>query len=294
FYLLFAPPSVLLGVALAYALTGTRLRRPGVALVLVGLVVAVGGVAFDLGLHPQFYTYGHVFGGVLGPIYDEELAVRPGLFAFRALTLLWAAFLVLFGRWTRLRGAPGAERRGVVRAGAAVAVVIALAYAFRVPLGMNTSAAQLARALPGRYDGGAFVIHYDPAAITEADLAWVADEHRFRYVQLRQKLGVEVEGPIHTYLYPDPGVRGRLTGSRETGVTPVWLATPQVHLLQDRFTAEHFGHELAHVFSRAFGAPPLRASPAVGLVEGLAVAVEPPDGLPSPAQQVAASLRLEE
>ncbi|MDX1420231.1 MAG: hypothetical protein R3181_09710 [Rubricoccaceae bacterium] len=295
-YGLFAPPSVALGVGLAYALTGTRLRRPGLVLGALGVVVALGGVGFDLGLHPQFYTYSHVFGGVLGPIYDEELALRPGLVAFRALTLLWAAFVVLLGRWLRLRtGAHvGEERRRVVRAGAAVAVALALAYALRVPLGLNTSAAQLERALPGRYDGGTFVVHYDPGALSEADLAWVADEHRYRFRQLRDRLGVAPEAPVHTYLYPEPGVRGQLTGSRVTGVTPVWLATPQLHILQDRFSAEHFGHELAHVFSRAFAPWPLRASPAVGLVEGLAVAVEPPDGLPSAAQQVAASLRLEE
>jgi hypothetical protein len=296
-YLLFAPPSAMLGVALAYALTGARVWRPGAVLAFAGLLVAVGGVAFDLGLHPQFYTYDHVFGGVLGPIYDEELAVRPGLFSFRALTLLWAAGLIASGRWLRLRRADqadGAERRRVVVAGAAVLVALALGYAFRVPLGINTSVAQLERALPGRYDGGAFVVHYDPAALTAADLGWIADEHRYRAAQLRARLGADVGGVLHTYLYPDPETRGRLTGSRETGVTPVWLATPQVHLLQDRFSPEHFGHELAHVVSRAFAARPLRSSPAVGLVEGLAVAVEPPDGLPGPAEQVAASLRLEE
>lgn len=298
FYLLFALPSVGLGVSLAYALAGTGLRRPGLALTALGLLAAVGGVAFDLGLYPQFYTYSHVFGGVLGPIYDEELAVRPGLFSFRALTLGWAAFFFLLGRWLRLHGASGGletERRRIVRAGAAVAVGIALAYTLRVPLGLNTSAAALDQSLGARYEDevGAFVVHYDPTVVTEADLGWIVDEHRYRAARLRAQLGVDVRGTLHTYLYPGPATRGRLTGSRETGVTPVWLPTPQVHLLQDRFSAEHFGHELAHVFSRAFGAPPLRASPAVGLVEGLAVAVEPPDGLPDAAQQVAASLRLD-
>ena len=50
------------------------------------------------------------------------------------------------------------------------------------------------------------------------------------------------------------------------------------------------GHEMAHVVAREFGMPVLRASPAVGLVEGLAVAVEPPDGLPAPEALVAAAL----
>ncbi|NNF59542.1 MAG: hypothetical protein HKN04_15000 [Rhodothermaceae bacterium] len=296
FYLLFAVPSVVLGVALAYALTGLRLRWPRAAFVALGLGIAAGGVLLDLGFHPQFYTYNHVFGGVLGPIYDEELAVRPGLFAFRALTGLWAIGLVSFGRWLRLRSVEraGAERRRTVQAGALIAGLIAAAYAFAPALGIVTTPAQLDAALPGRLDLEHFVLHYQPGSLTEAELAWIADEHRYRYEQLRRQLGVEVEAPIHTYLYPDPETRARLTGSRETSVTPVWLATPQLHMLADRFTAEHFGHELAHVFSREFGAPLLRASPAVGLVEGLAVAMQPPDGLPTATQQVAASLRLEE
>jgi hypothetical protein len=46
------------------------------------------------------------------------------------------------------------------------------------------------------------------------------------------------------------------------------------------------------VFAREFGAPVIRASPAVGLVEGLAVALEPPAGYPAPAEQVAAARAL--
>jgi hypothetical protein len=79
-----------------------------------------------------------------------------------------------------------------------------------------------------------------------------------------------------------------MTGARYTSVAPVWLRRPQVHVLLDSY-ARVFPHELAHVFSREFGLPVLRASLAVGLVEGLAVALEPPDGLPSPHEQVAAA-----
>ena len=70
-------------------------------------------------------------------------------------------------------------------------------------------------------------------------------------------------------------------------MTPVWLSTPQVHVLAGQFE-EIFPHELVHAFSRSFGMPILNASPAVGLVEGLAVAFEPPDGGPDASEQVAA------
>ena len=289
-FLLFTVPSVLLAVALAYALTGTSVRLLRLWFGLLGLLMVTAPVAFDLLFHPQLYTYNHVFGGVLGPIYDEELAVRSGLFAFRGLTLLWAAWLIVLGRWFRIRNGVGEERLLLVRAGALIAAVIALVYAFAVPLGINTSAQQIARTLGAELDLGAFVIHYQPGSLTEAELAWIEDEHRYRYEQLREQLGVEVDEPIHVYLYPDPETRAALIGSRTTSVTPVWLSTPQIHMLAEHFSAEHFGHELAHVFAREFGMPVIRASTAVGLVEGLAVAVEPPDGLPQARYQVAATL----
>ncbi len=291
-FLLFVVPSVIFAVAVGFALTGGSIRTPRLWFCAIGLLIATIPVAVDLLFHPQLYTYNHVFGGVLGPIYDEELAIRSGLFAFRGLTLLWAVWFIGLGRWLRCRNTASGQRTRLVRSGAALAVVIALIYAFAVPLGINTSAGQLERVLSEQRDLGQFVIHYQPGSFTEDELAWIEDEHRYRYARLREQLGVDVNDTIHTYLYPDPETRAALIGSRTTSVTPVWLGTPQIHMLAERFSAEHFGHELAHVFAREFGMPVIRASTAVGLVEGLAVAVEPPDGLPAPRYQVAATLGM--
>ncbi len=291
-FILYTIPSVVLAVSLAYALTGATKRWRRVWFVIAGSLIATIPVAFDLLLHPQLYTYNHVFGGILGPIYDEELAVRPGLFVFRGLTILWAIWLMMLGLWLRRkdgRGHDGAQRRNV-GTWAFVTVVIALIYAFSVPLGINTSAGHIERALGIELDLGSAVIHYQAGSLTESELSWISDEHIYRYEQLREQLGVNVAESIHVYLYPDGDTRAALIGSRTTSVTPVWLPSPQIHMLAEEFTPDHYGHELAHVFAREFGMPVLHASLAVGLVEGLAVAVEPPDGLPEPRYQVAASL----
>ena len=79
FFILFAPISVVFSVSLA-SLLKDRVARPAPWLVLIGLSFDVLGHVFDIRLHPQFYTYNHVFGGILVPIYDVELVVRPGLF----------------------------------------------------------------------------------------------------------------------------------------------------------------------------------------------------------------------
>ncbi|PSQ95664.1 MAG: hypothetical protein BRD55_08475 [Bacteroidetes bacterium SW_9_63_38] len=275
FYLLFPGGTVVVAVAVAYALTGLRPVPTMSTLVGLGLVVSVAGPLYDLGFHPQFYTYNHVFGGVLGPIYDEQLAVRSGLFVFRGLTLLWALGAACLGRWGRGRG----DGRLVLGVLAAIAVV----YAGAVPLGINTSEGKIQRRLGGHVQTAHFDLYYDSTRHSRRAVEALAADHEAYYVQIRDRLGLSAgEGPdrIQSYLYPNPDVKAQLTGARTTSVSPVWLGAPQVHLLHSRADAS-LGHELAHAFSRPYGLPGLRASWSPGLVEGWAVALEPPSPHPS-------------
>lgn len=296
-FALFAPPSVALAVALAFALDAAQVRWRALWFVLLGVLVAALPVVYDLGLHPQVYTYNHVWGGVLGPVYDEELALRPGLFWFRALTLLWAAWLVLVGVRARIRRRAREEERprgqefGWALLG--VTLLVGAAYLAAPWLGFNTPAWRIQEHLGGHRATPHFDFYFDPAETSEARVTVLADEAAYRYRQLADTLGVEVPERIAVYLYPDADTKAALTGARETSVAPVWLPRPQMHLL-DRAAGASFGHELVHVFSREFGMPGLRASPLVGLVEGLAVALEPPDGLPPLGARVAAAARLRE
>jgi hypothetical protein len=275
FYALFPGVTVVFAVSLAYAVQGLGVSRPMLLVVATGLLVAVGGPLYDLGLHPQFYTYNHVFGGVLGPIYDDQLAVRPGLFAFRGLTLLWALLAVLVGR--RLRG------RGPRWPSPVCALAIGAVYVFSAPLGINTPGWYLRQQLDGHTQTERFDLYYDAGQLDAAAAADLARAHEARYDWVQRRLGDTdaEEERIQSYIYPNPDVKGRLTGARTTSVTPVWLSAPQIHLLRDR-VSQSLGHELAHVASRPYGLPGLRASWAPGLVEGWAVALEPPSPSPSP------------
>lgn len=277
-FVLFVPVSVVLAVSVAYALTGCG-RKSRFLFVACGLAVVVAGPLYDLGWHPQFYVYNHVFGGILGPLYDEELALRPGLVVFRGLTLLWGFLFWQLGRWHRTR-----RPRPVYLF--ATASIIGLCYLLSAPLGFNTSERQIQRALGGHLATKHFDLYYAPESLYAQELEQIAEDHEFRYAQLEEALGVRAPGRIASYLYPDPDTKARLTGARRTNIAPVWLHRPQVHILASSY-AWVFPHELAHVFSRAFGLPILRASLSVGLVEGLAVALQPPNGLPTPHEQVA-------
>lgn len=275
-------PSVVLAVALAWFVAGwARVRRKRLAFALVGFVWAVGGVVYDLGFHPQFYTYSPVFGGVFGPIYDEALNLRPGFFVVRLVALAWAALFVLLGRVVR------GERRAR-RPAWAVAAALALAYVFSGRLGFTTSHADLARTLGGHVQTPHFDLYFD-RSMPDGAVRRLALDHEYRYAWLADTLGTAPRVRLRSYVYPDAETKGRLTGAATTSVAPVWLAHPQTHVAAEHF--EHvFGHELVHAFSRDFGLPIVHASRFVGLVEGLAVAFEPPDGLPSPQDQVSSRI----
>jgi hypothetical protein len=284
FYVLFPGITVVFAVMLAYALTGAAVRRPYWGLGATGLALAVGGPLYDLGLHPQFYTYNHVFGGVLGPIYDEQLAMRPGLFVFRGLTLLWAGVAWGVGAW--LRGTAG---RWMAASGSLLALGIGAIYGFGASLGINTTEAHTQRQLGGHASTAHFDLYYAPDHLSAAKAQALAADQERHYATLVDRLALsdgQRPARIAVYLYPTPDAKAALTGARSTSVAPVWLPTPQVHLLQERHAA-HFRHELAHIFGRPFGLPLVNASWAVGLVEGWAVALEASGAAPAPHDLVA-------
>ena len=283
-FLLLVPPSVGFGLGLAYATTGLGVRLPRTTVGLVLLAVALGGVLLDLARHPQLFTYSHVFGGVLGPIYDEELAIRPGLFAAKAQTLLWGVLFVAVGLRGR-GGGPPAMRLALV-----TGTVLGFSYAAAQPLGIVQTERGIQRVLSAEIDLGPVVLHVAPET-SEGERRRLADEALFRFETLSARLGIVPDEPVAVYLYPSPEVKAALIGSRTTSVVPVWLPTPQAHMLADE-AERALGHELVHVLAREVGMPGLRASPAVGLVEGLAVALEPPDGLPDATALVIAGRAL--
>ena len=284
-FALLVPPASLLAVGLAETLVAYTVRRPRAMLVGIGLALAVVPTLLVLKWRPQLFVYNPIFGGILGPIYDAELAVRPGLFAHQAAVLVGAVGLTALARWRR----QPAARWGRLAVGCG-GVLVAVA-AFSVPLGITQSEANLRRHLSQTKTTDRVRIHVAPGRYPSARLEEIADEAEFRLWQTERALGIAPRQPVHVYLYPDPETKAALLGSRNTSVVPVWLPGPQIHMLEERVEGD-LGHELVHVVAREVGGALTGATTKVGLVEGLAVALEPPDGLPSPEQQAAASLAI--
>ena len=285
YFLLFPLCSALFAVALAYWLTSRSTRYAVPRFLGIGLLIAAAGPLYDLGLHPQFYTYNHVFGGVLAPVYDRFLPFRPGLIAFRGITLLWAVLLVARGAAVR-QGEWSAKTAAVV---GSVVLALGATYLFADALRINTSPARIQQALGAHHATEHFDVHYDASALDSATVARIGSDLEFERARLAHDLSAGSEAPtgIQVYLYPDAKTRAQLTGAHTTSVAPVWLATPQMHLLMQRYGS--MPHEMAHLMTRPYGLPGVNASWSVGLVEGWAVALEAPTRRPPPHDQVLAA-----
>lgn len=283
YFLLYPVSSALFATAVAYWLTSRSSRYAGWKLTGLGVFIVLAGPLYDLGLHPQFYTYNHVFGGVLAPIYDRFLPFRPGLVAFRGVTLLWIG--LLWARGHAVRYGWGVWSGPV---GAATAFALAAAYLFAGELHINTTSQTLQRELDQTHTTAHFDLHYAHDDLDSLEAVRIGDELEFERARLIHDLNAGSEAPtgIHVYLYPDAETRARLTGAHATSIAPVWLNPPQTHLLS-RNTAS-LPHELAHLMTRPYGLPVINASWLVGLVEGWAVALEAPTRQPSPNDQVLA------
>jgi tetratricopeptide (TPR) repeat protein len=289
YFIAFAVPSAVMGGALGYMTRVIVSRGKRITFALATVVLALAGLVHDLGFHPQFYTYNHVFGGVVGPLYDEDISFRGAVVWFRTLSLLWAGTIVVAAIWVRSRraGAATLSRRTTLSA-VVLVIPIGLIYLNSARLGINTPEWLIREELGGITSTPNFDI-YHSAELSEVEAAAISWMYEYHLARISATLDVQPSQRISVYLYPDPFIRERLTGARHTNVAPIWLPTPQIHVLATIPERVH-AHELVHVLSREFGLPVIRSSISVGLVEGVAVALESPSGGPSPHDQVAAVL----
>lgn len=270
---LFVVPSFCLGAAIGYRVSHSKFQWKKSIFAVIVLLLLLVPPLFDLGFHPQMYHYNHVFGGVLNPIYDEELALRSGFIVFRGLTILWAIFLG-WNAWFSNK-----KWRWFVL------LPILLIYSQMGELGLVTTYRQIEAGLGTRFSTPHFDIWYDANRTRPDFIQQWATEHEAAYRMIEKELGFGIEARIQSYIYPSAARKAELTGARWTNVSPVWLKKPQMHLLNE--TQSSMQHELAHVFSRKIGLPVLNASRYIGLVEGFAVSLEEPKGVPNPTEQLA-------
>ncbi|MEZ4272260.1 MAG: hypothetical protein R3C68_12785 [Myxococcota bacterium] len=248
-----------------------------IALVLLGpLFWSLGCFYFE----PPIFAYNHLWGYFAGSLYDESIIITPTLWAFRGGTALrWLCIIALLLTLRRRSvGLPSPCARVAL-----IGLIAVVVYEMWVgpAAGFNISRRHIEAALPTVIERPNLVIHLPPNTPQQLQNQ-IAEDHNFRLQQLSRRLQIKPSRPIHSFVYRDAEQKARLMGGHNTMFSKPWLREIHVHGLK----AEHpvVAHELAHALAADFGSRLLGVSSRagifvnMGLIEGLATALSPPQG----------------
>jgi predicted negative regulator of RcsB-dependent stress response len=235
---------------------------------------------------PQIYAYNFIVGYFPGLSYDEVLTITPSFVFFRIVTIIGSvcffSLTMLLVRTTSPRDSlltravefvnrlvRGSDSMKSTFLGTAVLLIVV--WIVRVDVGFESSNAAIEKKLDRFLRTEHFTIHYAAGSFTEDELDWLAAEHEFRFHQVVERLQISSPGTIISYIYPTEEVMRHFIGVGRTNIAKPWRR--EIHLNKGSWNGV-LKHELVHVLAGEFGMPVIRAHYNIGLVEGLAMAVE--------------------
>jgi hypothetical protein len=282
FWLLFPLPSVFFGYAMGRLIRSFRLPYAKAITVGILLFTGVGILLIELLTYPQVYFFNHVWGGWPGPIYDEVVRVNGATVFFRMLTLFWAVLLWHIPVLDR-------DRYSKWIVGFA-AIAILISYTQLTEFGVNTPRSYLQKVLGGHKSTEHFELYYDQRLYSDYEIDLLAKEHEFYFDQIANTLDLPARDSTHkieSYLYGHAWQKKQLVGAKFTSYVPVWLDQDQLHIAKQQIQSS-LKHELVHVMAKRFGNW-FNASWSIGLIEGIAVAVDGGSSSTSTIHQVVVS-----
>jgi tetratricopeptide (TPR) repeat protein len=233
---------------------------------------------------PQIYSYNFVYGFFPGFSYDEALSISQTLLIFRCVTALSALLFFLLsittvkmqiiGRTWIAKLVTLYDLRGISLHRAAIMVLsigLLVVWMVRVPIGFETSTQYIQSTLGAKYVTEHFDIYYASDKFSDEDIAWVGAQHEFYLYEIDSVLQLNSSGRIVSYIYPDGETQQRMIGTSSTNIAKPWRR--EIHLSADGWQTT-LKHELVHVVAGEFGMPVIKAHYNIGLVEGLATAVD--------------------
>lgn len=295
------------GLAIGVVLSLWQRRGWPIAFLYILPVLSIGWAIFQGLSHPPIFAYDHYFGYYPGTIYDEIREITTTLLMFRLRTLMWAVLAlssvgllagrggllgqqILSWREALLQKVEGSldgrlrwSQSGEAMAGTCVLLCLAAAFLFtshlyRHKIGYQQTDRSIQEILGGRYETQHFIIYYDRNHASPLQLRRMERDSEFRYHQLVQFFGHHPRKKTEIYWFANVQQKARLMGAAHTMIARPWAYQFYIHGYD--FPHNVLKHEMAHVFSAAFGAGPLRLSVRYGvffypaLIEGVAVAAD--------------------
>ncbi|MCP4503983.1 MAG: tetratricopeptide repeat protein [Deltaproteobacteria bacterium] len=250
---------------------------------LVVLAVGIGWLVGEWLVDPSFRVLSHLFVVIDGDLLRGR-SITGAQVAFRVATLCYAMAVIFAGmaRFPKARkgGLSSGASSGTYLLAAAVAFVcVGGATHYMASDSIAPSRSELEQAYSLQIKRGVLVVHADPLAHSQQDVAAVLAEGNLWMHRLQERMGVKPSAEINIYLHKNRKVLGHYTGAEH-----VHFALPsrrELHISGTEVPHRSLGHELAHVLAAEMS-DTLLGVPAelgflvnTGLVEGLAMAVTP-------------------
>ncbi len=265
FVLLLPFPSAVLSSALAAGCAALVPRHFWLAAVLywVCLAALLGHAAWGGYFGPQAFGYDHLLGYFPGPLYDDDLQIPAALWWFRALTL----------------GLTGVAFASLASAPRLTLPVLACLVWATGPLehriGTRSSVADLDRALGFLRTSDGLTIHA-PRELDRKRIEQLWHAAAVSRAQVAEALGVPENTPVDVFFHRSSAEKAILTGAGQTHFTKPWLGQIQTEVDAPRVLR----HEMVHALAAAIGGGPFgvghRLIFDIGIIEGLAEAVDWP------------------
>ena len=271
FFLLIPAISVFFSSTLGI-LAGYFFGRKGILVGLIAIFFLTVYAIWQLYHGVSIFVYNPIFGFFPGPLYDEAIPITNTLIISRLWVFLWGILLLL-----ALRIAYGFRQTSVgvwdVLIFVAVGISIIVISINEPKIGISYTREYITdNILSGSFETDNFIIYYAPGTKEAENIMLIADDHEWRYKQLKEYLNLDSTQKIKSYIYPDVETRKKAIGAGETTI-----ANPlhgEIHLIYDSYPHPILKHELVHVMSAEFGNDLVKISPKIGLLEGVAVAAD--------------------
>jgi tetratricopeptide (TPR) repeat protein len=232
---------------------------------------------------PQVFAFNFFAGYFPGPLYDEALRVPTSLIWFRVETLGAAvAVLGLAGLTVDLRsgrlGLPSARPLALVLFLGGLFLVLSVEKR-ATRFGIRQTEQNVIRTLGATLQGNGFTLHY-AGSLSKETADRMRRDVEFRLSEVLSFLGNPSVGPVQVFVYTSAEQKAALVGASHTQFSKPWQRS--VHLNAAPFPHPALKHELLHAVSSAWGRGPFKIpggglkATSMGLVEGLAVAADPP------------------
>jgi len=294
FYILGPVMGSVFAIALALAIRSVLDKWQKSAFLLAWLSLLLFPVSHRFYASPQIYFFNHFFGFFAGAIYDKTIVLDARYFIFRLETLFFASAFFLVAFRHRISFSPKNEffskSLRLVPAWTFLALpvlIFGLLLAGRnEEFGITSSHQAIKKTLVPLDSAGLWLA--SPTLAFEKRMYY---EKRLRHElqDLQRILGMKTLPNIRIFIYPNSATKKRFTGADRTEFTKIWRN--EIHITERGFERS-IRHELVHILFGAYGIANLGISASIGILEGIAVALETPELSWTPHDYAAALFKL--